>query len=64
MSGDTQELFNQSPKHVKEIIVKVLGLEQQNIDKQKPQILDAITTIVKDQIQEVSDEKIEEGQKE
>ena len=62
MPSKTEDLFKESPEEIKQIIVKVLRLEELNKDKQKPQILDAITTIVKDEIKLADDKGLIEGE--
>jgi hypothetical protein len=62
MASKTENLFKESPEEIKQIIIKVLRLEDENKDKQKPQILDAITTIVKDEIKLTDDEDLIEGE--
>ena len=62
MPSKTEDLFKESPEEIKQIIVKVLRLEELNKDKQKPQILDAITTIVKDEIKLTDDNDLIEGE--
>ena len=57
MSEDTQKLFDESPEDIQKIIVEVLALEKNKLDKVNPRINSDVVDIVKNIVNKVDNEE-------